>query len=146
MHIELSTASEHAPVEVLDLEVLTRSLAGRPSLLVQFLYRKGVQDRHLKIAPLTWFDASQLQLFSKELAEAQHPETVSIDLIDAGIRLTGSVRRLAGRWTSGRTISMEPLPDAGASFEPFTIHASCHDVGKYSRKLYNRLWEVFTRG
>lgn len=146
MNIELTTASERAPVEVLDLEVLTRSIAGQSSLLVQFLYRKGVQDRHLKLAPLTWFDASQLQLFSKELAEAQHPETVCIDLVDAGIRLTGSVRRLAGRWTSGRTICMESLPDASAAFEPFTIHASCHDVSRYSRKLYNRLWEVFTRG
>ena len=146
MNIELTTASERAPVEVLDLEVLTRSIAGQSSLLVQFLYRKGTQDRHLKMTPLTWYDASQLQLFSHQLAEAQHPETVHINLVDAGIRLTGSVRQLAGRWVNGRTIRMEPLPGSGATFEPFTIHASCHDVSKYSRKLYNRLWEVFTRG
>jgi len=146
MNIELTTASEHAPVEVLDLEVLTRSIAGQSSLLVQFLYRKGAQDRHLKVAPLSWYEASQLQLFSQKLAEARHPETVSVSLVDAGIKLTGSVRRLAGRWTTGRTICMESLPDASTTFERFTIHASCHDVSTYSRKLYNRLWEVFTRG
>lgn len=146
MNIELTTSSERAPVEVLDLEVMTRFTAGRSSLLVQFLYRKEAQDRHLKITPLTWFDASQLQRFSQELSEAGHPKTVRVNLIDAGIRLTGSVQRLAGRWTSGRTICMEPLPGTSTAFEPFTIHASCQDVSKYSRKLYNRLWEVFTRG
>lgn len=146
MNIELSTASEQAPVEVLDLEVLTRSVAGRSSLLVQFLYRKGAQDQHLEMTPLTWYDASQLQLFSQKLADAQYSETVCISLVDAGIRLTGSVQRLAGRWVNGRTIRMEPLRDSAVSFEPFTIHASCRDVTTYSRKLYNRLWEVFTRG
>ncbi len=146
MNIELTTSSERAPVEVLGLEVMTRFTAGRSSLLVQFLYRKEAQDRHLKITPLTWFDASQLQRFSQEMSEAGHSKTVCVNLIDAGIRLTGSVQRLAGRWTNGRTISMEPLPGANTNFEPFTIHASCQDVSKYSRKLYNRLWEVFTRG
>ncbi len=146
MNIELTTASERAPVEVLDLHVSTRSIAGQSSLLVQFLYRQEAQDRHLKIAPLTWFDAGQLQLFSQQLAEARHPETVCISLVDAGICLTGSVRRLTGRWLNGRTIHLKPLPGASVSFEPFTIHASCQDLSKYSRKLYNRLWEVFTRG
>jgi len=146
MTIELTTASKRAPVEVLDLDVVTRSIAGRSSLVVQFLYRKEAQDRHLKMTPLTWFDTSQLQLFSQQLAEARHPKTVCISLVDAGISLTGSVRRSAGRWLNGRTIHLEPLPGASIPFEPFTIHASCQDINKYSRKLYNRLWEVFTWG
>lgn len=146
MTIELTTASEHTPLEVLDLEVSTRSIAGRSSLLVQFLYRKGTQAKHLRLTPLSWFDASQLQHFSQQLAAARHPETVQIDLIDAGMRLTGSVRRIAGRWTSGRTIRIEPTPTASKPFQPFTVHAARQDVSDYSRKLYNRLWEVFTRG
>lgn len=146
MNIELATDSGQAPLEVLDLEVTTRSAAGRSSLLVRFLCRKGVQDNHLKLPPLTWFDASQLQRFSQELAVARHPETIQVDLIDAGMRLNGSVRRVAGHWTTGRSIRIEPLPNAINVFAPFTIHASHLDVRTYSRKLYNRLWEVFTRG
>lgn len=146
MNIEFTTASERSPLEVLDLNVTSRPVAGRSSILVRFLCRKGVQDNHLKMPPLSWFDASQLQRFSQELATARHPETVQIDLVDAGIRLTGSVRRVAGHWTTGRTIRIEPLPNASTLFAPFTIHASHLDVRTYSRKLYNRLWEVFTRG
>lgn len=146
MNIELTTDTERAPLEVLDLDVTTRSTAGRSSLLVRFLCRKGVQDNHLKLPPLSWFDASQLQRFSQELAAARHPETVQVDLIDAGMRLSGSVRRVAGHWTTGRTIRIESLAGNSKPFAPFTIHASHLDVRTYSRKLYNRLWEVFTRG
>lgn len=146
MNIELTTASERAPLEVLDLDVTSRLAAGRSSLLVRFLCRKGVQDKHLKLPPLSWFDASQLQRFSQELATARHPQSVQTDLVDAGLRLTGSVRRVAGHWTTGRTIHIEPLPSSAKPFVPFTIHASHHDVRTYSKKLYNRLWEVFTRG
>jgi len=146
MNIELTTLSETAPLEVLDLEVTTRPVAGRSSLLVRLLCRRGLQDNHLKMPPLSWFDASQLQRFSQELAAAEYPDAVATTLVDAGIQLTGSVRRVAGRWTSGRTIRIEPLPNSAHRFTPFTIHASHLDVRTYSRKLYNRLWEVFTRG
>lgn len=146
MNIELTTASETAPLEVLDLQVLTRPSSGRSQLSVRFLCHSDRYANHLNMPPLSWFDASRLQQFSQELAAAQYPETCQTDLIDAGLRLTGSIRRLAGRWTTGRTIRIEPLPSAAKAFTPFTIHASHNDVKTYSRKLYNRLWEVFTRG
>lgn len=146
MNIELATGSEKAPLEVLDFDVIPRLAAGQSSLLVRLLCRRGVQDNHLKLPPLSWYDASQLQRFSQQLAAARHPETVQTDLVDAGLRLTGSVRRVAGHWSNGRTIQVEPLPNASKNFAPFTIHASNHDIRTYSTKLYNRLWEAFTRG
>ncbi|GAB3639557.1 hypothetical protein [Spirosoma arcticum] len=146
MNIELSTASETAPLEILDLQVSTRRVTGRSVLSVRFLCQSDQYASHLHIPTLTWFDASRLQQFSQTLATSQYPETCQVDLIDAELRLTGSVRRLAGRWTTGRTIRVEPLPSASAQFLAFTIHASHSDVKTYAGKLYNRLWEVFTRG
>ncbi|QJW90626.1 hypothetical protein HNV11_15160 [Spirosoma taeanense] len=146
MSIELSTATETAPIEILDFQITTRQSAGSLLLSLCFLCRKDRQDNQLKLPPLSWFDASQIQQFSQQLAAAQHPETVEIDLIDAGVRLTGSVRRIAGHWNNGRTIRIEPLPSALKSFAPFTIQASNSDLKSYAGKLYSRLWEVFTRG
>lgn len=146
MNIELATASETAPLEVLDLQVLARRSTGRSLLSVRFLCQNDQYADHLHIPTLTWFDASRLQQFSQALATSQHPETCRTDLIDAGLRLTGSVRRLAGRWTTGRTIYVEPTPSADSQFSPFTICASHPDVKTYAGKLYNRLWEAFTRG
>ena len=146
MNIELTTASETAPLEVLDLQVSARRTAGKSILSVRFLCRSERYANHLHMPTLSWFDANQLQRFSQELATAQHPEISQVDLVDAGLRLTGSVRRLAGRWTTGRTIQIEPLPSSATQFLPFTIHASYVDVKTYAGKLYNRLWELFTKG
>ena len=146
MNIELATESETAPLEILDLQVLTRRGTDRSLLSVRFLCHSDRYADHLHMPTLTWFDASRLQQFLQALATAQHPETCRIDLTDAGLRLTGSVRRLAGLWTTGRTIRVEPTPGADAQFSPFTIHASHLDVTTYAGKLHNRLWEVFTRG
>ena len=145
MNIELSTASETAPLEVLDLQISTRWATGRSLLSVCFLCHSDGYADHLHIPSLTWFDASHLQQFSQTLATILHPETCQTDLVDAGLRLTGSVHRLAGRWTTGRTIRVEPTPTADVQFAPFTIYASHFDVKTYAAKLYNRLWEVFTR-
>ncbi|MFD2569098.1 hypothetical protein ACFSUS_00540 [Spirosoma soli] len=145
MNIELATASKTSPLEVLDLQVSLRPSAGRSLLSVRFLCRNETHANHLHMPTLSWYDAHQLQQFSQELATARFPETCQTDLTEAGLRLTGSVRRLAGRWTTGRTIKVEPLPSAPSQFAPFTIHASHLDVTTYAQKLYNRLWEVFTR-
>ncbi|AUD01718.1 hypothetical protein [Spirosoma pollinicola] len=146
MNIELSTASETSPIEVIDLHVSARRKAGKSLLSVRFLCRHNRYANHLHMPELSWFDAHQLQQFSQELALAQYPQSNSTDLIDAGLRLTGSVRRLAGTWNTGRTVRIEPLPSSANQFVPFTIHASHHDVKTYAGKLYNRLWELFTRG
>lgn len=146
MNIELSTAQETAPLEVIDLQVLARPSAGKSLLSVRFLCRRDREDNQLKMPPLSWFDASQMQRFTHDLAGAQYPDVIQADLIDAGLRLTGSVRRITGRWTTGRTIRVEPLPSSPKPFAPFTIHASHTDLKTYAGKLYNRLWEVFTRG
>ncbi len=145
MTIELATASETSPVEILDVQVTTRRAAGRSLLSMRFLFHKKPPVHFLKMPPLSWFDAGQMQRFTQELANARHPQTVRVDLIDAGMRLTGSVRSLAGRWTTGRTIRVEPLSSELNSFVPFTIHASPADLNTYAAKLYSRLWEVITR-
>lgn len=146
MNIELSTASESSPFEVIDLQVSSRPKAGKSILSVRFLYRNDRYTNQLQMPELSWFDASQLQRFSQDLSVAHHPETCQTDLVDAGFRLTGSVRRLAGTWTTGRTVRIEPLPSSVNQFVPFTIHASHLDVKNYASKLYSRLWEVFTKG
>ncbi|GAB4021770.1 hypothetical protein EXU85_18640 [Spirosoma sp. KCTC 42546] len=146
MTIELSTATDQSPLEVLDLQVTSRRSSGKSVLSLRFLCNNDRYTNHMQIPTLSWFDASQMQRFSQNLAVAHYPETCQVDLLDAGIRLTGSVRQLAGRWTTGRTVRIEPLPSAMKQFEPFTIHASSLDVKTYSGKLYNRLWELFTKG
>lgn len=146
MNIELATASETAPLEVLDLQVSARPATGKSLLLLRFLFRSERHTNHLHLPNLTWFEANQLQRFSENLAATHYPESCQLDLPDAGLRLTGSVRRLAGRWTTGRTVRIEPLPSSANQFLPFTIHASHTDIKTYAGKLQNRLWEVFTRG
>lgn len=146
MTIELTTAAETAPLEVLDLQVLSRPATGKSLLSLRFLCRNEQYARHLNIPTLSWFDASQLQRFSQEVVATDYPHSCRVDLLDAGLRLTGTVRRLAGRWTTGRTIVIEPLPMSANPFTPFTIHVSHRDATTYAGKLYNRLWEVFTRG
>lgn len=146
MNIELSTATEQSPLEVLDLQVSSRRTSGKATLSLRFLCNSDRYANHLQMPELTWFDASQLQHFSQNLATAQYPETCQVDLLDAGIRLTGSVRQLAGLWTTGRTVRIEPLASSASQFAPFTIHASALDVKTYAGKLYNRLWELFTKG
>jgi len=146
MNIELATASGTSPLEVLDLQVLSGPTTGQSLLSLQILFRKDRHTNQLNFPKLSWFDADQLQRFSHVLAIAQYPEICAVDLIDAGVRLTGSVRRLAGRWTTGRTIRIEPLASAAHQFSPFTIHASHNDLKTYAGKLQSRLWEVFTRG
>ncbi len=145
MNIELATTTETAPLEILDVQVTTRRSAGRSLLSMRVLLRQGPHD-HLNLPTLSWFDAGQMQRFTQELTSARYPELVEVDLIDAGLRLTGSVRRVADRWTTGRTIRVEPLPARRRPFVPFTIHVSHSDLKTYAGKLYNRLWEVFTRG
>ncbi|WP_461129048.1 hypothetical protein [Spirosoma aerophilum] len=144
MNIELSTSSQRSPLEVIDVQVSSRRKAGKSLLSLRFLCSNNRLLNHLHMPELSWYDAHQLQRFSRELAVAQYPEISQVDLIDAGLRLTGTVRRLAGKWTTGRTIHIEPLPSSATQFVPFTIHASHHDVKTYAGKLYNRLWELFT--
>ena len=147
MNIELVTSTKTAPLEVLDLQVWARGSAGQSRLSVQFICRTNRYADHRYVLPsLSWFDASHLQQFCDELATARHPQTCRADLPDVGLQLTGSVRRLAGRWTAGRTIRVEALPSAAVQFSPFAIYASYPDVRTYGRKLYNQLWEAFTRG
>ncbi len=146
MNIELTTSSETAPLEVLDLQVSSRRTSGKSVVSVKFLCRSDRYTNHLHIPTLSWFDANQLQRFSQEVATAQYPQISQTDLPDVGLRLTGSVRRLSDKWTTSRTIQIEPLPSSKTQFVPFTIHASHHDVKTYAGKLYNRLWELFTKG
>ncbi|WP_080055974.1 hypothetical protein [Spirosoma aerolatum] len=145
MNIEFATSSERSPLEVLDVQVSAQRSSGPSLLSLRFLCRSDrFTDVH--IPTLSWFDASQLERFSQQVSATEYPETCQVDLLDAGVRLTGSVRRLAGVWTTGRTIRIEPLETAVNSFSPFTIHASHRDVKKYAGKLYQQLWELFTKG
>ncbi|MBN8822466.1 MULTISPECIES: hypothetical protein [unclassified Spirosoma] len=145
MNIEFSTSSERSPLEVLDVQVSAQRSSGPSLLSLRFLCRSDrFTDVH--VPTLSWFDASQLERFSQQVASTEYPDTCQVDLLDAGVRLTGSVRRLAGVWTTGRTIRIEPLETAVNPFSPFTLHASHRDVKKYAGKLYQRLWELFTKG
>jgi hypothetical protein len=146
MIIDFAASPEVAPLEIIDLQVTTKRLADRSLLSVQFFFREDREDRCYQMPPLSWFDAGQFQRFSEELAAANHPNKVQGDLIDAGIRLTGYARRLSGRRNTGRTIHVEPLPTAEKQFKPFSLYASQNDVKTHAKKLYARLWEVFTRG
>ena len=146
MNIELSTSSRRSPLEILDLQVSARRTAGKSILSLQFLCRDNPNTKHLKMPSLSWFDASQLQQFSQALSTAQYPDTYVANLPDAGVRLTGSVRRLAGVLTTGRSIQIAPLPASANQFSAFTIHAAHADVKQYNRILYHRLWELFTKG
>jgi hypothetical protein len=163
MIFELATGLDTAPLEILDTQVLWRSApvwpaprhpdkthigAPRSWLSVQFLCRKAANRpiERLNLPALSWFDAGQLQRFTQDLATARHPATCQTDLPDAGLRLTGSVSRIAGRWTTGRTIAVEPIPGHERVFPAFTIHGSHHDFKTYAQKLYTRLWETFCRG
>lgn len=144
MNIELATASETAPVEILDLQVLAGTSSGKSSLSLRLLLRKDRKTTQLHVPTLSWFDASQLQRFAQDLAH--FPENCQITLLDAGVRLTASVRGLAERWSASRSIRIEPLPSSTNQFAAFTVHTSTQDIKMSIGKLNNRLWEVFTRG
>ncbi|GAB3997047.1 hypothetical protein GCM10028807_41180 [Spirosoma daeguense] len=146
MEIELATASEVAPLEFLDLQVSSRRSVDQSLLSVKVLCRQNRYIRQLQIPTLTWFDANRLQRFSREIIAASQSQSFQTDLMDAGLRLTGTVRRQAGRGASERTIQVEPLPSASNQFSAFSIHTSCNDIRAYATKLHSRLWEVFTRG
>ena len=108
---------------------------------LRFLCRDGRDTNHLHIPTLSWFEAHQLQNFFQNLSLVKHPDIHSVDLSNAGLRLTGS----ADRRTAGRSIRIEPLGAPVRSFSPFTVHVSYHDMKAYTGKLYNRLWEFFTK-
>ncbi|MBD2705013.1 hypothetical protein IC229_30570 [Spirosoma sp. BT702] len=146
MEIELTTDIETAPLEVLDLQVSSRPDINQSLLSVKMLCRHDRNERQWQMPKLTWYEANRLQRFSREMAGSNHSKPYRMDLMDAGLRLTGSVRRQEGRWTSDRTIQIEPLPSSKNQFSAFTIHASRNDILAYASKLYHRLWEVFTRG
>lgn len=146
MNIELSTTTERAPLEVLDLQVSARRASGKSLLFLRLLCQNDYYINRLVIPPLSWYDAHQLQLFLQKLTEAQYPETSLVDLQDAGLRLVGSVRRVAGQPTSGRSVRIAPLPASATQFTPFTVHAMDADIKTYARKLYHRLWESFLKG
>ena len=146
MNIELSTSTEKAPLEVLDLQISTRRVSGKSLLFLRLLCQDERYINRLVIPPLSWYDAHQLQLFLQNLTTAQHPETAVVDLQDAGFRLAGSVRRMDDGATDARTIRVAPLPLAANQFTPFTVHALAPDLKTYARKLYHRLWESFLKG
>lgn len=147
MNIELDTSTETAPLDVLDLQVSARRMAGKSLLSVRVLCRADCFINHLSMPELSWFEANQLQQFLWELAVAQYPQTSRTTLVDAGLRLMGSIQWQEGqRTTAGRTIQVEPLPSSATPFIPFTVHVSQHDVKIYAAKLYHRLWELFTKG
>ncbi len=163
MILELATGPDTAPLEILDTQVLMRSTpvwpgsaqadktnTGAPHswLLVQFLCRKAANRpaERLNLPALSWFDAGQLQRFTQDLATTRHPATCQTDLPDAGLRLTGSINQIAGRWATGRSIAVEPIPGHERVFPAFTIHGSHHDFKTYAQKLYTRFWETFCRG
>lgn len=146
MNIELTTSSRRSALEILDLQVSARRTAGQSVVSLQFLCRNNPVHKHLQMPALSWFDANRLQQFSRQLAAAHYTDTSEVILPDAGLQLIGSVRRLAGAWTTGRTIQIAPLPAASNQFTPFTIHASHPDVKQYARILHSRLWELFQKG
>lgn len=146
MNIELTTPTETAPLEILDVQVTARRSAGRSLLSMRFLLSNDSPANHLDLPTLSWFDAGQIQRFTQALAHARHPETIEADLLDAGLRLTGFVRATAGHRPTARTIQVESLPTRLRPFVPVTIYASRSDLNAYAGKLYNKLWEVFTRG
>lgn len=163
MILELATGPDTGPLEILDTQVLIRSAPGWPGsvqlgqartgaprswLSVQFLCRRAANRpaERLNLPALSWFDAGQLQRFTRDLATARYSLNCQTDLPDAGLRLTGSVSRIAGRQATGRSIAVEPIPGHERVFPAFTIHGSHHDFKTYAQKLYTRLWETFCRG
>lgn len=149
MYVELSTSTEAAPVELLDVQVQSRPEAGRSLLSVQFLCRRSrakdaTQPDRMKMPPLTWLDASRLQQFTQQVSLAVRPERYQVDLPDAGLRLISSSR--TEQATPLRAIRVEPLPDSVRRFTPFVIKGTAAGLGNYARMLYQRLWEAFCRG
>lgn len=142
MHIELSTSSEALPFELLDVLVQNRKDEGahRSLLSLHFVGRRGPQADRLKMPLLTWFDAHQLQSFTRQLANAAtRPDNCQMDLPDAGLRLTAS-------GISHRSIRVEALPSAPRRFAPVTINGTPSSLHDYAKVLYSRLWEAFCRG
>ncbi len=144
MQIELATSAETNSFEVLDVQVQTRPdrsspEAGRSLLSVRFVGRRNREDNHLKMPPLTWYDANQLQQFTRQLTTDAYLEQYQIDLPDAGMRLTSFGE-------TDRSIRVEPLPTSQRRFVPFVINGTVGSLRRYGRILYQRLWEAFCRG
>ncbi|MBO0935923.1 hypothetical protein J2I47_05125 [Fibrella sp. HMF5335] len=142
MNIELSTSTEAAPFDLLDVLVQNRRDRDddRSLLSLHFLGQRGPQTERLKMPLLTWFDAHQLQSFTRQLANAgNRPDRCEMDLPDAGLRLiaTGQNRR---------SIRVEPMPTASRRFAPVTINGTPSGLRDYAKVLYSRLWEAFCRG
>ena len=141
MNIELSTSSDAAPFDLLDVLVQNRRDHNddRSLLSLHFLGQRGPRTERLKMPLLTWYDAHQLQSFTKQLANAARPDSCQMDLPDAGLRLiaTGQNRR---------SIRVEPMPTALRRFAPVTINGTPASLCDYAKMLYSRLWEAFCRG
>jgi hypothetical protein len=146
MNIQLSPNQEPSPFEVLDVQVRSRQNAGQSRLSVRFWCRHARHDDQLRMPGLSWYDANLLQHFIRQLASTRRIRPHQTDLPDAGLRLTGSVQRQAGRLTTGRTIRIEPLPGANQAFAPFEINGSQTDIRNHAGQLYQRMWEAFCRG
>ncbi|MEZ0484125.1 hypothetical protein [Fibrella aquatica] len=141
MNIELSTSTEHAPFELLDVLVQNRRDrdADRSLLSLHFVGKRGRQTDRLKMPLLTWFDANRLQQFTYQLANAARPENTFMDLPDAGLRLSAS-------GLNRRSIRVESLPSSQRRFTPVEINGTANGLRDYAKVLYTRLWEAFCWG
>lgn len=141
MNIELSTSTEPAPFELLDVLVQNRRDrdANRSLLSLHFVGKRGPQTDRLKMPLLTWFDANRLQQFTHQLAHSARPDACQMDLPDAGLRLIAI-------GTNRRSIRVEALPTATRRFTPVIINGTASGLRDYARVLYTRLWEAFCRG
>jgi hypothetical protein len=144
MNIELSTPTESAPFELLDVLVQNRREANRSLLSLHFVGKRGPQTDRLKMPLLTWFDANRLQQFTHQLAnpdasDRSRLDDCCMDLPDAGLRLTATGR-------ARRSIRVEALPTAPRRFAPVEINGTASGLRDYAKVLYTRLWEAFCRG
>lgn len=146
MNIELSTSTEPAPFELLDVLVQNRrdTEANRSLLSLHFLGKRGLQTDQFNMPLLTWFDANRLQQFTQQLANTDLSDRLRsnvshVDLPDAGLRLTASER---GR----HSIRIEALPSSKRRFTTVIINGNASGLRDYARVLYTRLWEAFCRG
>lgn len=146
MTIELSTATEPTPFELLDVLVQNRrdTEANRSLLSLHFVGRRGLQNDRFHMPLLTWFDANRLQQFTHQLANAElvgrlRSSDCHVDLPDAGLRLTAVGK---GR----HSIRIEALPSAKRRFTTVVLNSNATGLHHYARMLHTRLWEAFCRG
>ena len=96
MLADFTSTLEPTPFELLDVLVQNRrdGAANRSLLSLHFVGKRGPQTDRLKMPLLTWFDANQLQQFTRQLAafdltdRPTRTETCSVDLPDSGLRLS----------------------------------------------------------